>query len=192
MQHRVSDQQRRAAIRRVPCQLPPTSRIRAAGLVLMLASTLVGVVYAGPHLATALGEPGFTADRPVFSVAALQRQVVRDPGDWLGLTVRVRGRAATYKTWSPPDSIVTRVELRDADTPFSSSGLPLVWDGGDPLLTSLRQLPLLGQLVPPPQVIRWGARATYRVRLRVVPATSCMVLPCIEADLVDATPGSFP
>jgi hypothetical protein len=39
----------------------------------------------------------------------------------------------------------------------------------DPLLAALRRLPLAGRLVPGPQVVRWGALATYRVRLVVAP-----------------------
>jgi hypothetical protein len=67
--------------------------------------------------------------------------------------------------------------------------LPVAWAGPDPLPAFLRRLPVLGTLVPAPQVPRWGAVATYRVQFRVR-AAACPSPPCYEALVLDAAPGA--
>jgi hypothetical protein len=153
-----------------------------------VAIALLGTVQAGPGLAAAWGRLEVVTRTPACSVTALRQLVSRDPTAWLGRTVLAQGRAVRYHTWRAPDSIVTDNELLDADAPGGSPGLSLVWGRGDPLLTALRRLPLLGRLAPPMQAIRWGVRATYRVQLRLAPPASCAALPCIEAVVLDATP----
>jgi hypothetical protein len=125
-----------------------------------------------------------TTEEQVYSVNDLHQQVAHDPRHWLGRTLLVQGRVALDHTWSPPDSIVTRIELVDPGT----SGVSLAWGGETPLMQALRRLPLLGRLVPRPQVLRWDTRATYRVQLRAAPAGTCAVPPCYEAFLLDAAP----
>jgi hypothetical protein len=151
-------------------------------VALLLAGALLVTARALPHLPAVFGH------RRAFSVPALLRKLTRDPVDWSGQTVLIQGWAAKYRTWDAPDSIVTTVELRDAAAPVGAPGLPLVWGSGDPLLVSLRRIPLLGRFAPPAQAIRWGARATYRVQLRIVPAAACAALPCVEAIVLDAAP----
>jgi hypothetical protein len=147
-----------------------------------------GAVRAGPDLASALSTPGIAADGPTYAVADLQRRVIRDPGRWIGPTVLVRGRVAMDRSWKAPDSIVTRFDLIDPGAPRGTPGLALAWGGADPLLAALRRLPLIGRLAPRPQVLRWGAPATYRVRLRASDALACATPPCYEALLLDAAP----
>jgi hypothetical protein len=67
-----------------------------------------------------------------------------------------------------------------------ASLLPVTGWASDPLLAALRRLPLLGALLPRPQVVRWGALATYRVQLLPVAAGACSVAPCYRALLLDA------
>jgi hypothetical protein len=147
-----------------------------------------GAVQAGPDIATVLSAIGGATAEPVYSAADLQRQVIGDPRRWIGRTVRVRGRAAMDRSWSAPDSIVTSIELLDPGTPGGTTGLSLAWGGADPRLVALRSLPLIGGLAPRPQVLHFGTRATYRVRLRAATAGACESPPCYEAVLLDALP----
>jgi hypothetical protein len=94
--------------------------------------------------------------RPIYRVAGLRRAVGRDPGQWQGRTVVVRGRMATYDTWSAPDSIVQAIVLVDPGAAYESTALPVVLGSEDPLRAVLRRLPVLGTLVPAPQVPHWG------------------------------------
>jgi hypothetical protein len=121
---------------------------------------------------------------PVYTVADVERQMAQ--GEWVGRTVLVQGRAALYRTWSPPDSIVTRIALvapRQAD---GTLPLYLQWGSADPLLSSLRRLPLVGRLAPRPQQSQWGTLAIYRIQLHGRPSG----LPGgDDAVLLDAAPG---
>jgi hypothetical protein len=55
-------------------------------------------------------------------------------------------------------------------------------------LAWLRRVPVLGTLLPAPQVLHWGVVATYRVRLRAIPESSCGSVVCFEAVLLDSAP----
>jgi hypothetical protein len=189
-----SDLLRRQAI--IPLSHTRWLRIARRAPILIAALVLAGAlgrgaVQAGSHLATALSTQRIAAEGPTYGVGDLQRQVAGDPGRWIGRTVLVRGRVAMDRTWSAPDSIGTRFELLDPGTPGGTPSLLLDWGGADQLLVSLRRLPLIGRLVPQPQVLRWDARATYRVRLRASPARECGTPPCYEALLLDASPGDW-
>jgi hypothetical protein len=56
------------------------------------------------------------------------------------------------------------------------------------VLAWLRRAPVLGTLLPAPQVLHWGVVATYRVRLRAIPESSCGSGVCFEAVLLDSAP----
>jgi hypothetical protein len=124
----------------------------------------------------------------IYRVADLQRAVARDPGQWLGRTALVRGRLATYDTWSAPDSIVHAIALVDPGASYDTMALPVVLGGDDPLVALLRHVPVLGEHLPTLQAPRWGADTTYRVQFRLAPGTWCTTLPCYQAVLLDATP----
>ena len=64
-------------------------------------------------------------------------------GRWVRCTVLVQGPAARYRTWSPPDSIVTRIALVDPGRSDSTMSLSLQWGSPDPLLASWRRLPVV-------------------------------------------------
>jgi hypothetical protein len=121
---------------------------------------------------------------PVYTVAAVERQLAQ--GAWGGRTVLVQGRAALYRTWSPPDSIVTRLALVDPGRSDSSVPLSLQWGSPDPLLASWRRLPLVGRLVPPRQRPQWGTLAIYRIQL---PSRPSGLPEGADAVLLDAAPG---
>jgi hypothetical protein len=104
--------------------------------------------------------------------------------------VLVQRHLALDRTWSAPDSIVTRIELMNREASGGRPGLPLAWGSADALLVFLRRLPLLGNLLPAPQRLHWGEVATYRVRVQAIPGSSCGSGACFEAVLLDAAPDS--
>jgi hypothetical protein len=133
---------------------------------------------------------GPLAGTPVHDVADMQRRIAQDPAEWIGRTLLVRGRIVSDRTWGPPDSIVTHMDLFDVHPVPDAPGLPLAWGSDDNLVVSLRGIPLLGRLAPPPQAVHWGTPATYRIRLQSLPVAFCTAAPCIEAILLDAAPGT--
>jgi hypothetical protein len=78
-----------------------------------------------------------------------------------------------------------RFSLRDPDPAAALDRLDLTWRPGDPLLTVLRRVPLVGGILPAPHVIRWDVVAVYRVYLRVERPCGGA---CYEAVLLDAAP----
>jgi hypothetical protein len=81
-----------------------------------------------------------------------------------------------------------RLVLGDDDSAATVVPLPLVPAGPDPLLAMVRRVPLLGDLLPAPQAVRWEEVATYRVELRAAPNEMCGAATCYEALLLDAAP----
>jgi hypothetical protein len=130
-------------------------------------------------------EPG-----PGYSVKELRMSLQHAPERWVGRTVRVRGTAVRCSDPSGgPHCLYEQARLLGRWGAPAPESLPLEWDGSSPpLVAALRQLPLLGQLMPAPQVLRWGAVATYRVQIRALPITSCGNRPCYEAVVLDAAP----
>jgi hypothetical protein len=113
-------------------------------------------------------------------VQEVQRGLEHHPDAWLGRTVRVRGMV-----YSADCSCRDRApSLLGRD---GAGMLPVAGWEPDPLLAAQRRLPLVGGLVPEPQVARGGVLATYRVRL-VAAAAACDAAPCYEALLLDAAP----
>jgi hypothetical protein len=53
-------------------------------------------------------------------------------------------------------------------------------------VTILRRLPLLGELLPAPQVLHWGVVTTYRVQVQAIHGGICGTGVCCEAVLLDA------
>jgi hypothetical protein len=132
---------------------------RLSSLVCLLGLLLTGLVFATLSRHQDQG--------PAYSLAQIQAHLARQPGRWLGRTVRVRGMVEISGCvgWE-----AGRVEsCRDRSAYLlgrdGASLLPVAGWEPDPLLAALRRLPLAGGLVPAPQAARWGALATYRVRL---------------------------
>jgi hypothetical protein len=152
----------------------------------------VALLCGGPLLLIAASNP---SPPPVYSEAAVQMNIIRSPGAWIGRTVRVRAlvgnSCATWMGGANPACISWQPALLDPSAPSAASALPLVGAPQPPLLAALRQLPLVGGLVQSPQRIRWGALTTYRVRLSVAPTTLCGAVRCYEALLLDAAPSSL-
>ena len=175
-------------VSRAVCRGRPLVVARPCGLsgALLLALVALGWAVArpavqGPH---ALSAMRFWELGPVYTVADVERHMAH--GDWLGRTVLVQGRAARYRTWSPPDSIVTRIALVAPGRSDSTMPLSLQWGSPDPLLASSRRLPVVGRLVPPPQRPHWGTLAVYRIHLDGLSGRSPASM---EVVLLDADPG---
>jgi hypothetical protein len=76
----------------------------------------------------------------------------------------------------------------DCTDPVRDEALTVLLAPPTALLAQLRQVPLLGSLLPAPQHVHWGQRATYRVQIALVPNSLCGSTPCEQALLLDATP----
>lgn len=137
--------------------------IGAATILLGLAAALWSGAERLPDLRNALSTP-------VYTVESLQRAAARDPADWLGRTVLVRGQAVTYLTWSAPDSVVHRMDLVDPPPArHYMVRVALEWGHPDPLLALLRRLPVVGRWAPQPQRLYWDRKAIYRLQIDRVP-----------------------
>jgi hypothetical protein len=128
--------------------------------------------------------------RPVYSVVELHANLTRRPAAWVGRIVWVQGLAVASgcQTWPAPEGTDCRDWRQGIADPRRVEVLPLAEGVPNPLLAILRRVPLLSTVMPPPQQLRWGAVTTYRVRVRLAPASSCSILPCYEVVLLDAAP----
>jgi hypothetical protein len=134
---------------------------------------------------------------PLYTVAEVQAHLAHGPRYWVGRTLFVRGEivpclampsaanhlcaALAPRGWQPPSPSPWRA---------ANDPLPVVRAGLDPFLAPVRRLPPLGDLLPAPQVLQWGAVATYRVHVRTIPNSLCGASVCYEALLLDAAPDS--
>lgn len=150
---------------------------------------LLGVLVAAGRWFS-LSHPLHQDGAQVIAIGVLQRQLTRDPAAWVGRTLVVRARAVAKHWWLDRHSggIATLVSLVDPAATDRTDGLPLARGPADPVLATLRWLPLLGRLAPAPQRPRWGTPAFYRVRLQTLPGSSCAS--CYEALLLDADPSA--
>lgn len=154
-------------------------------LLALAIALLVGVAAVGGH----------TDSGPVYSVAAVRAHLAHDPGRWVGRTLLVRGEVVPCLAMPSADNglcaaLAPRGWQPPSPTPWRAAidPLPLVHASIDPFLGRIRRLPLLGDLLPAPQVPQWGAVATYRVRLRASVNSSRGTGACYEALLLDAAP----
>jgi hypothetical protein len=151
-------------------------------------ATLLGLALTLGSAVRALSSP--VHQGPVYAVAAVQALLRQDPAAWAGRVVGVRGIAVTSgcATWPSPENSACRewrAGMVDADR---ATALPLATGAPNSLLALLRRLPLLGGLLPAPQVVHWGEAATYRVELRAITDKPCGAPSCYEAMVLDAAP----
>jgi hypothetical protein len=150
---------------------------------------VLGQVLVAMLIMMVLGRPLHRS--PVYSVAKLRSHLLEDPQPWLGRTLLVRGEAIARGCRAEAGTLVLcsprLVFLTDPGPTLAGASLPLVSASPDPWLTSVRRLPLLGSVLPPPQVVHWGQVAVYRVRVRSRADTSGGPA-SYEAVLLDAAP----
>jgi hypothetical protein len=124
---------------------------------------------------------------PVYSVAAVQAGLMRQPDAWAGRTVWVRGIAQGCGFRAEFD-LCPPAALVDAASPATGQPLWLAQGDASPLRTLVRQIPFLARFAPAPQALHWGLVATYRVRVQAVPESICGTGMCSEVALLDAAP----
>jgi hypothetical protein len=160
--------------------------MKPLALLLALVALLIAVGLSGMVTCSQRHE-----DR-AFTVDELTSRLDRDPGDWLGRTVLVRGVARPCQvSASPARFLLCHHRPQDHLDPGlsgSRESLALVSDSQSVWFTMVRRLPAVGRLLPAQQVLRWGAVATYRIRIRSSTGGLCGSALCDEAVLLDAAP----
>lgn len=156
-------------------------------LVLCLAAA---VPWLGARVGSAVG-----VRERVYSLAGLESHLAHEPAAWLQRSVRTRallGGQCTEIVDLAAACGASRMALIDpharADSGSGSIAqpLPLAWGKPPALLAFLRRVPLVGQLLPRPQIVHLGVPAVYRIQVR---PTACVLSadpPCYEALLLDA------
>jgi hypothetical protein len=148
---------------------------------------LVSLLLVTGVAAEALGR--WRGSGPIYSVAAVQAGLARDPGAWVNRTLRVRGIA------QPCGGML------DGPSGFCYGGLPVLVDDKiagpgiqfgrgrpNPLYAALRHIPRLGNMVPPPAEFFWSRPATYSVEIVVDTMPAFGTGAAYEALLQDAAP----
>jgi hypothetical protein len=134
--------------------------------------------------------PAAGTDGPVYTVAALQERLARQPSAWIDRTARVHAVAepCTVTADGPGAPCVERHPAL-VDMGKSDAALPLLVAQGPryPLLALARRIPLLRRLMPAPASISWGVAAVYRIELRRS-ACSGGTPPCYSGLLLAAAP----
>ena len=140
---------------------------------------------------SAVGRP---SSGTIYSLAAVQAGLARDPDVWVNRTVRVRAIATGCMAPAGPARISPCAEvaggLYGVGATNTISYTPVTDGPSDPWLSFLRRLPLLGSLAPPAQRLDWGVTGAYRVRFRLAPTGLCGGGACVNAVLLDAAPDS--
>lgn len=117
-----------------------------------------------------------------YTVAA----VTQDPGSWSGRTVAIRARVQPCPWWGRIERAQRcaglQLVLIDASSAAPGATLPLEQPSPNPLVTTLRRLPLLGAVLRRPDAIPLFATARFRVQVQALPAASGLA-PRYEARL---------
>lgn len=104
---------------------------------------------------------------PLYTVAQLSAHLIAQPGQWVGRVVQARAVAVVVPLWLSHGTLPFRLMIPRLVDPHGGGDLPLVCGPEDRVLRVLRRLPLLGRLVPPPQVRVWERPTIYRIRLEM-------------------------
>jgi len=126
----------------------------------------------------------------VYTVSALANRLASAHAAWSGRTVWVRGDVVTRLNQARPAG--GGPGLRFMQTylvdPVGRGGILFLFMDGppNPVYATLRPWPLIGHLVPPPQVPHTDRLADYQVQLQIVPCLDGR--PCDAAVLLDAAP----
>lgn len=128
---------------------------------------------------------------PVYSVATLRANLTRHPAAWEGRSVFVHAIAGNCIDWVAmhgSSCVEWSSDLMDTGAASAAEYLPLVKQRTPALLTLLRHLPLLEQLVSAPQAMYWGIPGIYRIKLLRMPCSSRGAPDCYRAQVLDAVP----
>jgi hypothetical protein len=138
-------------------------RRSGAALLLVVLLTLATAVSWTPLSPRGVG----SRTEPLYTVAQLSKHLTMRPRQWVGRVVQVRAVAVVVPLWVSHEMLPFRLMVARLVDPDGRGGLPLVFGPEDRVLGALRRLPLLGELVPPPQVRVWERPTIYRIRLEV-------------------------
>jgi len=153
------------------------------------AVAVAGLVLAGGlALVVSTVSTGGGALAPVYTVSELRAGLADNPHAWLGHTTLVRGVALGPACPPNASCVFAWPALVDADAAGPGSSLLLSMGPANSLLALLRRLPLVGRLVPGPQLLRWGRPAVYRVQVRDAAGTAPNGTRHYEAVLLDPAP----
>jgi hypothetical protein len=156
-----------------------------------LLAALAAVTYLGAHVLLAPHPANPGAAGPVYTVAQLRERLAAHPRAWVGRVVLVRAIASGCWALGGPGNAQCRIWRPGLiDQLGQENPLALAWATQGPLLSTLRQLPLLGDLLPAPHGTHWDLPAVYRVQIQAVAAGRCGAAPCYQALLLDVSPGS--
>lgn len=130
-------------------------------------------------------------DQPrVYSIALVEAGLEQQPAAWLRRTLRVRAIPVLHQclAWETPGPIcqLWGPVLAGAERASTADPLPLTWGDAPPMLALLRHQPILRDLVPAPQGIRWTTPGIYRIRLQATPCFAPGTSPCYQVVIVDA------
>ncbi len=148
--------------------LPRRRRLLTA---LALTLTALGWSFIGvsAHALRLFGAAPLLGISQVYTVADVERRVARDPTNWVGRTVLVRGQAVSHLFWRAADGITLQIGLIDPTPGNHTPPLSLRWGNPDLLLVFLRRLPWVGRFAPRPQQLSWETPAIYRIQLNRPP-----------------------
>ena len=121
-----------------------------------------------------------TTPQPAYTPLQLYSALHHGPSDWRNRTVLVRAVAVVLPC--PPATVPCGAQsfLADADPANGLQLWPVHMQQPMPVLTDLRQVPLLGRLLGHRQTLHWGNPATYRVRLQPQPGCPATLAACYE------------
>jgi hypothetical protein len=136
--------------------------ISSAAVTIAILGLLIGSCKAATSL--------WVGRKPVYTVTMVRAGLRHAPRLWVGRTLHLQGTAACCFLYGSPRAGLPCLAAQstpfdpcpeDAALPLQSSPRPQ-----SRFLQALSTLPLIGPLLAPAQVVRWGAVATYRVQLR--------------------------
>jgi hypothetical protein len=180
------------------CTAPPFPRKASGAAPTARRRALLGLGLLGVYVAVGLGSIRLVAvngaPNQVYSVAAVRTLVNRAPTRWLSRELVVRALAEPCPWWGA----TARIEhcasqaqvLIGAPGEAPAEPLPLVPPTPQPLLSLVRSLPILGDLLPrsPVLVLHWSTVATNRIRLQAIANSICGTHTCYQATLLAAAP----
>jgi len=135
---------------------------------------------------------------PIYSMTTLWLQLARNPDSVLHHPVQVQATARFCALWisgSGSTCLSQQSQLVENQSPSASAAMPMIIaDAAMPLIiedaprlrTLVRGLPVLGALLPAPQVIQWEAPAVYTITIEPQPCADRSTGGCYQAVAVDA------